>query len=106
MSVNVPDVDAIRRSQMLVRAARCGLPHYRRENDLPRVLGTNALPLPGRALDALIDIEAEIDAARRGGLGAYDILEHVEVLTALLAGARIVRPGGVEEPPLPEAVPG
>ena len=92
MSLNVPDVDTILRPQLLVRAARCGLPHYRRERDLPRILGATSIPGPGRALHELIGREAQMNDNRRGGLSCYGIIEHVDVLTALLAEARIAHP--------------
>ena len=91
MSTVVSEIDTILRPQLLVGAARCGLTHYHRANDLPRILGRTSAPPPGRALDVLVQEEAEMDGARRRGPAAYAITDHIEVLTALLAEARIAQ---------------
>lgn len=72
-----------RRPRLLVTAARHGMEHYSRQRDLPRLIG--ACP-PGEGVIArLVEMEMQLDAARRMGDPAWSCLRHVEVLIALLA---------------------
>lgn len=74
-----------RRPRLLVRAARAGLGHWRRERDLPRLLMTGLLPPPGAALARLEAEEARLDEARRERAADYGLERHVALLIALLA---------------------
>ncbi len=102
-----------RRPRLLLQAARCGLPAYRRDRDLARILrkaaraaaagaGQAAEPAPELgavrppeatdapapdALAALVAFEAACETHRRAGLAGYSAARHVEVLIALLAEA-------------------
>lgn len=78
----------LRRPALLIRAARAGLPLYRRARDLRRLLGADTPPAPARALAALTALEAECEARRHDDPG-YDAAQHVTVLIALLAEARL-----------------
>ncbi len=78
---------AIRRPQLMIRAARLGIAEYRRDRDLKRLLG--ATPAPARALPALLDAEARAEATRQTGDATYSIAGHVELLIALMAEARL-----------------
>lgn len=82
----------LRRPALLIRAARAGLPLYRRGRDLRRLLGRIEAPAPGLALDDLLDAEAAHEGRRLGGDPAYDPARHVEMLIALLAEARLAAP--------------
>ncbi|WP_370311319.1 DUF6477 family protein [Sagittula sp.] len=81
----------LRRPRLLIRAARIGAQEYRRVPHLRRVLGFAALPRSGVALMRLMEIEAELDERRRGGDAAYSVSRHVEVLTAMMGEARLLR---------------
>lgn len=88
---------ALRRSRLLIRAARFGLSDFRRERDLRRILG-DAAPPPGAAtLARLLDTEAALEAERATGAATYRPARHVEALIALMAEARFVL--DVEVPP-------
>jgi len=78
----------IRRPRLLIRAARFGVEDYQRSRDLKRILRSDVLPGPGRAVDLLVDLEAHHDAARRAGAATYSIATHLDVLIALMAEAR------------------
>lgn len=79
----------LRRPRLLISAARFGLSRYNREWILTRIFG-DIPPVPGpRCLADLVEREAAHDRARRDGAADYSIAEHVEVLTALLAEARL-----------------
>lgn len=84
-------LNEMRRPRLLIRAARIGAEDYRRTPQLHRLLGDGALPRPGAALMKLIEIEATLDDFRRGDSAAYSVSRHVEVLTAMMGEARILR---------------
>ena len=89
---------ALRRPALLVRAARHGQADYRRAQHLPRLLGYGALPAPGAALAALMEMEALHETRRREGDAAWSAAHHVEVLIALMAEARLAGPDRPEDP--------
>jgi uncharacterized protein DUF6477 len=80
--------NSLRRSRLLIRAARIGLTAYRRERDLKRLLKSNRLPKIS-CLPRLLEFEEQLEATRRTGDTTYSILKHVEVLTALIAEATL-----------------
>ena len=81
----------LRRPRLLIRAARIGAQDYRRTPSLARILGHAPVPRPGAALMRLIEIEAELDDRRRAEDAAYCVSRHVEVLTAMMGEARILK---------------
>ncbi|MBY6119424.1 hypothetical protein KUV64_09800 [Mameliella alba] len=81
----------LRRPRLLIRAARIGAQDYRRNPHLNRLLGYGALPRPGVALMRLVEIEAELNERRHADDAAYSVSRHVEVLTAMMGEARILR---------------
>ncbi|RFP89145.1 hypothetical protein DZK27_07125 [Rhodobacteraceae bacterium 63075] len=101
MSDILTRLDRLHRPQLLVEAARSGLRLYVRETHLGRALGralrAGAIA-PAPALAELLDIEDELDHQRRARDAAYSYLRHVEVLIALMAEARIVRPAEAQAP--------
>ncbi|MFK7881953.1 DUF6477 family protein [Roseobacter sp.] len=82
---------AIRRPQLLMRAARIGAEDYRRAVHLPRLLGYGILPRHGSALFKLIEIEADLNTQRTSGDAGYSLIRHVDVLIAMLGEARVLR---------------
>ncbi len=81
------DLTRLRRPRLLVSAARFGLPDYRRERMLKRLIGT--VPAPGRALPRLIEEEAIQEDARRADAADYDLRRHLELVIAMMAEARL-----------------
>jgi hypothetical protein len=80
----------LRRPTLLIRAARAGLPLYRRKRDLRRLLGADPAPAPAAALTALLEAEACHEARRAQSDGTYDPAGHVAVMIALLGEARLL----------------
>ena len=80
----------LRRPRLLIRAARAGVEEYDREQHLPRILA-GPLLRPGPALVKLMEIETDLDEARRREDGSYTISRHVEVLVAMMGEARQLR---------------
>jgi hypothetical protein len=80
----------ITRPRLLIRAARFGVEDYDRTRDLRRILRRQDLPGPRDALPRLMDLEAMQEAHRQRGDGAYSVTQHLEVLIALMAEARLL----------------
>ena len=79
----------IRRPSILMRAARLGLPDYRRTHWLKRL--TPGETSPERVVAQLLSTEEQLEQTRRLGDASYSIGQHIEVLIALLAEARLLR---------------
>lgn len=75
-----------RRPRLLLGAARHGLSLYRRDRDLPRLLARHLDKAP---LDALTEMEANTEQARRSGSATYSFARHIEILIALIAEQRL-----------------
>lgn len=81
-------VSSLRRPRLLIRAARIGLSDYKRERDLCRIVGQPAPPAPPSAVRALLDREAAIEENRVRGSATYSVMQHVDVMIALMAETR------------------
>lgn len=84
-------LQSLRRPRLLIRAARLGVEDYRRELYLNRLLGLSAPKRSGPVLMRLIEIEADLNAARLAESAGYSIARHVEVLIAMMGEARLLR---------------
>lgn len=73
------------RPPALIRAGQAGQSGWRRDRDLPRLLGRDTLPPTPVALRLLRAGEAHLDAARRERRADYDMRRHVRFMIALLA---------------------
>lgn len=82
---------SLRRPRLLIRAARHGVEDYRRDMYLSRLLGMSAPKRSGPVLMRLIEIEADLNAARLAESAGYSIARHVEVLIAMMGEARLLR---------------
>ena len=82
--------NSLRRSKILIKAARFGLATYRRERDLKRLLRASRVPAAGSGLGSLISIEAELESSRKVGDTTYKVSRHVEILTAMIAEASLL----------------
>lgn len=78
----------LRRPQLLIRAARCGLADYRRERDLRRLI--NAQPTPDHAVQRLLSEEEKLENHRRAGEASYSASRHIEILIALMNEVRLL----------------
>ncbi len=83
-------LNTLRRPRLLIRAARFGLRDYNRERDLRRLVGSETLPTPQKAIPTLIEAELQVEATRRAHDAAYSPARHVELLVALIAEIRLV----------------
>jgi hypothetical protein len=83
-------IAALRRPQLLIRAARFGLAEYRRDRDLRRLLAVAPLPSPVSAVGQLLEAEADAEERRREGAATYSVARHIELLVALIAESRLM----------------
>lgn len=72
------------RPKILLKAARIGLKTYSRNRDLKRLIRAQLLPKPGHAMNRLANFECTLEEARETGNAAYDMMLHIQVMTALL----------------------
>lgn len=79
----------LRRPSVLIRAAKAGQAGWRRDRDLPRLLGRETVPSNPAALRMLRTAEGAADSARREGRADYDLHRHVRLIIALLAEMRL-----------------
>lgn len=102
-----------RRPRLLIRAAEAGQAGWRRERDLPRLLGQAAMPGAAVVMRLLDAEEAFLNEARRARAPEYSVERHVTVLIALLAELRAQATRGAAPapdrasatPPMGEVVP-
>jgi hypothetical protein len=80
----------LQRPRLLIQAARLGLPDYRRDRDLRRLIGTLVSPPPSVSVARLLEAEDEVEAVRRTGATGYNAVRHVDLLIALMAEARLL----------------
>ena len=81
----------VHRPRLLLRAARLGVREYRRDAHLRPLLKCGALPGSGAAVLSLMEIEHDLDTARRAGDAGYSPMRHVSVLIAMMGEARLLR---------------
>ncbi len=81
---------ALRRPQLLVRAALHGLAEYDRNRDLKRLIPAQRLPTPTEAMQRLLDSEAQLESDRRDGMATYSVARHVDIMIALLCEMRLI----------------
>jgi hypothetical protein len=81
---------ALHRPRLLIRAARLGVPDYRRDRDLRRLIGGLSAPSPQVTVARLLEAEDALEASRIAGASAYSALRHIDVLIALLAEAQLL----------------
>lgn len=84
-------IATLKRPSLLARAAQFGVDEYRREVHLRRLLQAEPLPRSADALMRLLDMEQQIDQARRNREGYYAPAHHVEILIAIAGEARLLR---------------
>lgn len=102
----IPSWPVLRRPRLLMTAARRGQQGYRRGRDLRRLMRSDTLPAPGRAMGWLLGYEAEMDQARRARLPEWDLQMHLLALIALLHEMRLAGQIAGSPSPLPAGSPG
>lgn len=80
----------LKRPSLLVRAARFGIDDFRRETDLPRLLGTEKTLGPSDAIMRLLDLESELNEDRISHAADYSLARHIDTLTAIMAEQRFL----------------
>ena len=81
---------ALNRPRLLISAARHGLGDFRRDTYLRRTLKLGALPGHGEVVLRLMELESDMEEARREKCARYNALRHIEVLMALMTEARLL----------------
>lgn len=84
-------IGTLNRPRLLVQAARFGVDEYARATALPSLLKVVGLPKSGEAIIRLMEIEADMNDARRSQVSIYSVSRHVEILIALMGEARLLR---------------
>lgn len=84
-------ISRLNRPVLLVRTARHGIEHYNRSVHLRRLLKTDMIPGPGKAILSLMEIESIVDHQRKTKRAEYSVARHVELLIALICEARILK---------------
>ena len=84
-------ISTLKRPRLLVGAARFGVDSYDRTTCLPRLLHCAVAPKPGKAIMALLELEAGLNDRRTAKQGTYAAAQHVAVLIALMGEARALR---------------
>lgn len=84
-------LNALRRPQLLIRAAQFGARDYRRDRHLQRLLGYGALPRPAAAVLRLMEIERTLNDQRNSDDAGYALAQHVDVLIAMMGEAQLLR---------------
>ncbi len=81
----------LRRPHFLIRAAKAGAEEYTRDQHLKRLFGGRKSHHYSAALSELIELEKGLDQQRRTSAAAYSIVKHVDLLTAMLGEAQLLR---------------
>lgn len=81
----------LRRPRLLIQAARSGCEDYNRQPHLHRLLGPRTLPRSAEALLLLMEIEEEQNQLRIDGSTSYSLIQHVDLLIAMMGEAQLLR---------------
>ena len=83
---------SLHRPRILIQAARTSAQSYNRTPHLRRHLGPGKPPQNNaQALILLLEIEAEMNNTRLENRACYRVADHVDILAAMMAEARILR---------------
>jgi len=84
-------ISRLKRPTLLVNTARHGIEDYNRLIHLRRLLKTENLPSPGKAILKLMELESMINVQRISKSAEYSVARHVELIVALMCEARILK---------------
>lgn len=82
-------LSSLKRPKILINAARLGMADYNRDADLRFIVKTSTTPDHDAAIETLLARENELESNRKDGNAGYSVHEHIRVLAALLAEARL-----------------
>ncbi len=89
--LNIIDIlNGLKRPKILVRAARLSLEEYNRDRELRRITKTSQNTCQDSVFDRLLAHENYLEDARCNGDASYSIQRHIQVLTAMLAEAKLI----------------
>ncbi|MBO9400819.1 DUF6477 family protein [Shimia sp. R9_3] len=81
----------LRRPRLLIRAARAGCTEYVRDQHLRRSFGSGKHQRHSEALTRLIALESALNEARKTGAASYSLIEHVDLLIAMMGEAQLLQ---------------
>lgn len=84
-------ITRLKRPTLLVRTARHGIEDYNRLIHLRRLLKTDNLPSPGKAVVKLMELETILNDQRVDRRAEYSVARHIELIVALMCEARILK---------------
>ena len=84
-------ITRLKRPTLLVRTARHGIEDYNRLIHLRRLLKTDNLPSPGKAVVKLMELETILNDQRVDRRAEYSVARHIELIVALMYEARILK---------------
>lgn len=84
-------VTTLKRPRFLVQTARIGLESYKRERDIPRLIGPQKSSQIGETIMLLLDEEKEYEAQRKCRAAFYSYAHHIELLTAIMAESSLLQ---------------
>ena len=84
-------ITRLKRPTLLVCTARHGIEDYNRLIHLRRLLKTDNLPSPGKAVVKLMELEKILNDQRVDKRAEYSVARHIELIVALMCEARILK---------------
>ena len=84
-------LEHIKRPQILIRAAQLGMRDYRKTRHAGTLLADLSVNDLVARFDRLFWREAELDRERVTGTASYSAAKHIEVLSALIVEAELLR---------------
>ncbi len=84
-------LESLRRPKLLIQAARIGAAEYQGKARLAKLIDAGDLMRGGSALSRLLDMEQDVNDLRKQHATSYSVAYHVELLTAVMGEARLLR---------------
>lgn len=84
-------ITRLKRPTLLVCTARHGIEDYNRLIHLRRLLKTDNLPSPGKAVVKLMDLQIILNDQGVDKRAEYSVARHIELIVALMCEARILK---------------
>ena len=90
-------IQSLTRPRLLIRAARHGLVDYSRDHALARIIGVSSDMTAIEIVQKLVEVEGQMERARKEDDGSYSVARHIELLVALIAESNLL-----PKPPEPD----
>ncbi|MBE1293469.1 MAG: hypothetical protein GJ677_13370 [Rhodobacteraceae bacterium] len=84
-------LEQLKRPRLLLRSAKLGAIEYTRNQHLRRYFADKKMPSHCEALTRLLELEVKVDAQRKNDSAAYSLIDHIDLLIAVLGEARLLR---------------